>query len=90
MVYHTGKDLPNEALANSTYEESIQCFLNHGDTQSNRSLYNFNTAAQMISQRDSSYSIAPVDYAFGILKSVSQGLGTKWSIVYDISEMKFI
>ena len=88
MVYHTGKDLPNEALANSTYEESIQCFLNHSDTQSNRSLYNFTTAAQMISQPDSSLSFAPVDYAFRILKSVSQGLGTKWSIVYDISEMK--
>jgi hypothetical protein len=27
----------------------------------------------------------PVDYAFSILKKVSQGAFTKWSIVYDIS-----
>jgi len=88
MVYYSGKDLPNEALANSTYEESIQCFINHADIQTNRSLYNFSTAAQMISQGDSSFSNAPVDYAFRTLNSVSQGLGTKWSIVYDITEMK--
>jgi len=88
MVYYTGKDLPNEALANSTYAESIQCFVNHSNTQSDRSLYNFTTAAQMIIERDSSFIDAPVDYAFRTLKSVSQGLGTKWSIVYDITEMR--
>jgi len=88
MVYYTGKDLPNEALANSTYAESIQCFVNHSNTQSDRSLYNFTTAAQMIIERDSSFIDAPVDYAFITLKSVSQGLGTKWSIVYDITEMR--
>lgn len=88
MVYFTGKDLPNEALANSTYDESVQCFKNHGDTQSDRSLYNFTTAAQMVSQTDSPISEAPVDYAFRALKSVSQGVGTKWSIVYDITDMK--
>ena len=89
MVYYTGDDLPYEALANSSYKESIECINNHGDTQSDRSLYNFTTAAQMISTSDSSSRNNPLDYGFSVLNSVSQGLGTKWSIVYDITAMKF-
>jgi hypothetical protein len=89
MVHYSGQDLSIEALANSTYQESIQCFNNHGDTQADRSLYNFTTAARMIGQPDSSIVAAPVDYAFSILTAVSQGLATKWSIVYDITDMKF-
>ena len=30
----------------------------------------------------------PVDYAFNILSAVSQGEATKWSIVYDITNLK--
>ena len=89
MVYYTGEDLPFEALANSTYKESVECINNNGDTRSDRSLYNFTTAAKMISKIDSTSQTKPIDYAFSILNSVSQGPGTKWSIVYDITDMKF-
>jgi hypothetical protein len=58
------------------------------DTQSNRSLYNFCTAANRIQQYDVSSGTSPVDEAFKILHSVSQGPMTKWSIVYDLTDMK--
>ncbi|MGE5498845.1 MAG: linear amide C-N hydrolase [Syntrophothermus sp.] len=94
MIYHTGRELAIEALANSTFSESMECINNYKKTGSNaqiesdRSLFNFATAAQMISQVDYPANQSPVNYSFNILKSVSQGIGTKWSIVYDITEMK--
>jgi hypothetical protein len=89
MVCHTGDNLPYPVLANSTYDESIRCFQKHGDTQSDRSLYNFTMAVQMACERGSSGGNLPVAYAFAILNAVSQGVNTKWSIVYDIHAMKF-
>lgn len=94
MVYYSGRELAIEALANSTFNESMQCINNYkksgsyAQIESDRSLFNFATAAQMISQEDSLADHSPVSYGFNILKSVSQGIGTKWSIVYDITEMK--
>jgi choloylglycine hydrolase len=88
MVCHAGKDIPVRALANSTYEESLNCYNNNGDTQSNRSLYNFCTAAQQTDHADSSADNSTIDYAFRTLNTVSQGLFTKWSIVYDITNMR--
>ncbi len=85
MVCYTGKDLPIHVLANSTYEESLSCYNNHGNTQSNGSLYNFCTAAHQTINIDYSAQDSIIDYAFYALRSVSQGLGTKWSIVYDIT-----
>lgn len=87
MVCHTGKDLPVRALANSTYEESLSCYNNNGDTQSNPSLYHFCTAANQINHVDSLTDDSTIDCAFHTLNGVSQGLATKWSIVYDISNM---
>ncbi len=88
MMVHSGKALPMKALANSTYEQSISCYENNGDTQSNRSLYNFCTAAHQIQQGNSSSSDSSINYAFDVLNAVSQGVNTKWSIVYDITDMK--
>ena len=88
MVCHTGKNLPVLALANSTYEESLSCYNNNGDIQSNRSLYNFCTAARQIDNPDFASNDLTIDCAFRALHAVSQGLGTKWSIVYDITNMK--
>jgi choloylglycine hydrolase len=94
MVTHTGKNLEVEALANSTFDESIQCLKDYNKTHDqsqisvNGSLLNFTKAANMISHIDSIRNNSFVDYAFDILKAVSQGLFTKWSIVYDITEMK--
>jgi choloylglycine hydrolase len=87
MVCHTDKNLPVQVLANSTYEESLNCYKNNGDTQSDRSLYNFCTAAQQTDHADTSADDSNIDYAFRTLKMVSQGIFTKWSIVYDITNM---
>jgi choloylglycine hydrolase len=88
MVCHTGKNLPVRALANSTYEESLSCYNNNGDIQSDRSLYNFCTAARQTDNPDFAATDSTIDYAFRALHAVSQGLGTKWSIVYDITKMR--
>jgi hypothetical protein len=88
MVCHTEKSLPVETLANSTYEKSIDCYNKNGDTKSNLSLYNFCTAAQKIDGLKSSGSDSTIKQAYDILGAVSQGLGTKWSIVYDITNMR--
>jgi len=87
MVCHTGKSIPIEALANSTYEKSLNCYKNSEDTEANRSLYNFCKAAG--SQQNSSYSgDSAIAYAFSTLNALSQGVFTKWSIVYDVTSMK--
>ena len=88
MVYHTGNDLPVKALANSTYNESLNCYSNNTDTQSNLSLANFCSAAKQINQVNNSDNDSIIDYAFNALNSVSQGIFTKWSIVYDITNMR--
>ena len=88
MVCHTGKDLPVRALANSTYEESVSCYNNNCDTQSNPSLYHFCTAAKQTNHVDPLTDDSTIDYAFRTLNMVSQVLFTKWSIVYDITNMR--
>lgn len=88
MVCHTGESLPVETLANSTYEKSIDCYNKNGDTKSNLSLYNFCTAAQKTGEPKTSDSDSTIKQAFDILGAVSQGLGTKWSIVYDLPNMR--
>jgi len=88
MVCHTESDLPVQVLANSTYAESMICYNDNGDTQSNRSLYNFVTAAHQVKHPDFPDDTSAISYAFSVLHSVSQGLATKWSIVYDITNMK--
>lgn len=88
MVSHIQKSLPIPVLANSTYSSSLECYNSKENTDSNRSLYNFNTAAQKIQENEKSSNESIVNAAFDILKSVSQGLGTKWSIVYDVTNMR--
>jgi choloylglycine hydrolase len=88
MVNHIQNSLPIPVLANSTYASSLECYKNDGNTDSNRSLYNFSTAAHKIQEIKKSSNDSIVNDAFKVLKSVSQGVGTKWSIVYDITNMK--
>lgn len=88
MVCHTGKDLPVQALANSTYEESLNCYNNNWDTQYNPSLFHFCTAAKQANQSGSSTTDSTIDRAFSSLNMVGQELFTKWSIVYDITNMR--
>ena len=71
-----------------TYDESIRCYSTNGGTQSNPSLSHFCTVANQAAHADTSLDIPAVDYAFRSLNMVSQGLFTKWSIVYDITNMQ--
>jgi choloylglycine hydrolase len=88
MVCKTGTDLPVPALANSTYDESLSCYINNSNTETNPSLTHFCIAARQNSSFNSSNENSPVDYGFRTLDMVSQQLFTKWSIVYDITNMR--
>lgn len=88
MVSHIQNSLPIPVLANSTYSSSLECYKTEGNIDSNRSLYNFSTAAHKVQENKESTSDSIVNDAFQILKSVSQGVGTKWSIVYDVTNMR--
>jgi penicillin V acylase-like amidase (Ntn superfamily) len=88
MVCHTGTNLPMPALANSTYDESMNCLINHGDVHSNLSLAHFVTVATQAQHVISSPDDSLIGYAFQTLRMVNQGLPTKWSIVYDITNMR--
>ncbi len=88
MVSYSGNNLPVPVLANSTYDESMNCYNNKADVTSNRSLYHFVTAAKMLKQNNQQSDEKTVDAAFEILSKVSEYPGTKWSIVYDITDGK--
>jgi len=91
MRTYSGSALPYSALANCSYETSLdyvekktanpaQAFAGWTENSSGR----FKTAAEMI-EKVKSVVNNPVEYAFEILTAVSQTPGTQWSIVYDIT-----
>ena len=88
MVSHFQNSLPVPVLANSTYDSSLKCYSTLANTDSNRSLYNFCTAAEKIKKENRIPDDSLVNIAFETLNAVSQGPATKWSIVYDITNMK--
>ena len=95
LVCHKDKNLPIAVLANSTYDESIDYvhrFAGFGGSETVRktmnSLDRFAQAANMIENHDEKKNENIIDYSFDILKTVSQGEATHWSIVYDIANMK--
>lgn len=88
MVYHTGDDLPVEVLANSTYDESMACLRGGEGAGRNGSLQHFLDAADMIDEFKRGGDASAVEYAFDILEKVDQGDFTRWSIVYDLADMR--
>ncbi len=89
-VVHTRKTLPIKVLTNSTYAQSFETFNNAKGSFANlsSSLYRFVTAADAVKRFDDKNSIPTIDDVFRILKKVSQGHRTKWSIAYDIVNLK--
>lgn len=92
MTCHLSKSLLYTALANDTYEKSLEYvkkFTEFGGTEAipntPSSLDRFARAACMVKNYNNKQNI--IDYSFSILDSVSQGEGTRWSIVYDIKNM---
>lgn len=101
MVYHTQETLPIKALANSTYTESmayLKQYKGFGGNQdilyslySSQSLDRFVRTANMLRKYDPKAQRSPIDYAFDILANVASPpgwWGTKWSIVYDIQNLR--
>jgi len=91
MLVHTGDNLRYAALANTTYDLSIEykAKLDAAGSESSRprprsSLDRFATAAEMAAAYDRAAG-SPVEYAFSVLDSVSSG-GTQWNIVYDFRD----
>lgn len=90
-VVHTETSLPYSVLANDSYEKSL-AFTNgtlpggqdEATPYTRSSLNRFATAARMVKEYKEE---AVIDYSFTILDSVSQGVHTRWSIVYDIAHM---
>jgi penicillin V acylase-like amidase (Ntn superfamily) len=91
MVAYSGSSLPVCALANDTYAKS-NAFLGslknveaHIGNATTRSLDRFVKASVMVKE----FKDQPgVHYAFNILDGVKQGDFTKWSIVYDLRNMR--
>ncbi|MHC1774593.1 MAG: linear amide C-N hydrolase [Lentimicrobium sp.] len=94
MNVHTGSSLPFPALANCSYETSLDYKMKkeNGNAESfadwtENSSGRFKTAADMIGSWSPEEGRI-VDYGFSVLQMVAQGDATQWSIVYDITEMK--
>ncbi len=89
-VVHTRETLPIKVLTNSTYTQSLETFNQTKESFANlsSSLYRFVTAAGIIKRYDDKNTIPGIDDVFHILKKVSQGRRTKWSIAYDIDNLK--
>ena len=74
-VVHSGKQLPHQAITNSTYQQSI-----HGLQNSKPTCQRFNRICSSIDE-----SAKPnVNYGFGVLDQV-KGDNTQWQIAYDIT-----
>jgi choloylglycine hydrolase len=95
MVAHAGETMPVKALTNDTYERSAAYLEQHEGfggsapvPQSRHSLDRFVRAATGAKTYRPDDDSKRVDYAFDLLASVAQGESTKWSIVYDVGEMR--
>lgn len=93
MKVHSGADLPFPVLANNTYESSLRS-LNQARKKENavqfndNSLQRFHIACNMVERFQEHPGSNIINDAFEILDNVKQGSFTKWSIVYDLAEMK--
>lgn len=95
LVKHSGKDLKYPALTNDTYAKSLEyakIFKGLGGSRmlngTTSSMDRFTTTCSMLNDYSKEKNGNAVNYGFEILKDVSQGRMTKWSIVYDIKNMK--
>jgi penicillin V acylase-like amidase (Ntn superfamily) len=94
-VVHRAEELPYKALANSTYEKSLSylksCKGFGGEkvivADSTDSLDRFAKAVRGIEQYTAGEQGDAITQAFRILKEVSLGEATRWSIVYDVKNL---
>jgi penicillin V acylase-like amidase (Ntn superfamily) len=89
QVVYQGKSLPKRALTNNTYKASLKSLTSRDLIEIDwwNSFSRFRTAARMVSKYGQDQKQPPLDYAYKILKAVSQG-ATQWSIIYDQKNLK--
>jgi penicillin V acylase-like amidase (Ntn superfamily) len=90
-VHHTGGELPVRAISNDTYENSMRFlqglkpFGGSGDVPTDMSsLARFARAARYQQRFAAAAGLSLVDFGFASLASVSSGMATQWSVVYDL------
>jgi len=86
LVAHTGEKLSFSALANDTYEKSLNYSKTNGEKAKTESSFDrFTRAAQKTKEfkKQPKTEQEAVNYAFDILANVAQSDYTQWSIVYD-------
>ncbi len=97
QVVHTGERLPHRLITNDTCDSSLAYLAQHqgfGGAKpvqkgSHNSLDRFVVAADRLKtyKADGSKSSA-IQYAFDTLAAVRQGDATKWTIVYDLTDVE--
>lgn len=89
MVVHQGDKLSYPVLTNTPYEDAAQIVKEGHAKGLDNSEQRFTTACSMVRQYQLGNSQQkPVDYAFNILDKIAQPGYTKWSIVYDITNLQ--
>lgn len=96
LVFHKKETMPYQALTNSTYQSSLdnlKKYQGFGGTEvlnetENGSLERFAKTCTIMRKYNPNTGKKAVEYGFEILDDVSQGDYTKWTIVYDIKNMK--
>jgi choloylglycine hydrolase len=89
-VVYTGDSLPVRALSNTLYADSLSSWKSRKvpavDTL--KSVERFIRAADSANSFDAKTVKAPIDHTFSVLRQVTQGNKTRWSIVYDIKNLQ--
>jgi choloylglycine hydrolase len=90
MIVHRGNDLPFPVLTNTVYSDAAKQVKEAKNANGfDNSVGRFATACNMLRQYEaSSNNQDPVDYGFTILNKIAQPGYTKWSIVYDITNLQ--
>jgi penicillin V acylase-like amidase (Ntn superfamily) len=89
-IVHQGKDLTYPVLTNTRYDEAVKEVKGAKKPAAfDNSVERFATACNMIGQYQSANNNQdPIDYGFNILNKIAQPGYTKWSIVYDITNLQ--
>jgi hypothetical protein len=86
-VFHTGEDIPVQALANDPYQRSVDAWQKGKPT--NSSLKRFGVTADRVTDFQPMDAAAAVAYAFETLGQGCAGSGsTSWSIVFDTENLR--
>lgn len=90
LTPHYGEKLQVAALANDTYERSLEFSKKNSAPQGKGSLQRFTRAAEKAKEFENQERSEKesIDYAFDTLKNVEQPGYTQWSIVYDQKRAK--